>query len=297
LAHWLTSADHPLTARVLVNRLWQHHFGDGIVATENDFGVMGAAPSNQPLLDWLAGDFAAGGWRIKRMHRLMLLSAAYRMASTGDAAAERVDPQGALVWRFTPRRLEAETLRDTILAVSGRLNLTPRGPGIYPKISREVLETQSRPGSGWGASDASQAARRSVYVFIKRTLLVPELEVLDFPSTEETCEQRVTSTVAPQALTFLNGEFINQQAQAFAERLAREAGTGDEARVDLAYRLAFSRDPNEAEKTAVREFLRRHQVQIERESAGSLAGDEARRRALSALCLVLLNTNELAYLP
>ncbi len=219
LARWLARADHPLTARVIVNRLWQHHFGEGIVATENDFGVMGSAPSNQPLLDWLADELVSGGWRLKRLHRMMVLSEAYRMASTANAAAEKIDPSGALVWRFTPRRMEAEALRDTILAVSGRLNLAGWGPGVYPKISREVLETQSRPGDGWHPSAPAEAARRSVYVFVKRTLLVPELEVLDFPSTEETCEQRVVSTVAPQALTFLNGEFIHEQAQAFAERL------------------------------------------------------------------------------
>ena len=245
LAQWLVRRDHPLTARVIVNRLWQHHFGEGIVATENDFGVMGSAPSNQPLLDWLADELVAGGWRLKRMHRLMVLSEAYRMASTSNPAAEKIDPDGALVWRFTPRRMEAEALRDTILAVSGRLNLAGHGPGVYPKISRAVLETQSRPGDGWHTSGPAEAARRSVYVFVKRTLLVPELEVLDFPSTEETCEQRVVSTVAPQALTFLNGEFIHEQAQAFAERLAREAGSDAAARVELAYRLAFSRPPSE----------------------------------------------------
>ena len=135
----------PLTARVLVNRLWQHHFGDGIVATESDFGVMGALPTNQPLLDWLASELATGGWRMKRMHRLIVLSQTYQMASTGNVAAERIDPSGSLLWRFPPHRLEAEALRDTVLAVSGQLNLEARGPGVYPKISREVLETQSRP--------------------------------------------------------------------------------------------------------------------------------------------------------
>jgi hypothetical protein len=245
----------------MVNRLWQHHFGNGIVASENDFGTAGSAPSNPALLDWLASEFVAGGWRIKRMHRLMLLSESYRMASTSNAAAEKVDPQGALLWRFTPRRMEAEALRDTILAVSGQLNLLAHGPGVYPKISREVLETQSRPGDGWHTSEASQAARRSVYVFVKRTLLVPELEVLDFPSTEETCEQRIVSTVAPQALTFLNGEFIHEQAQAFAKRVANEGGADNAAR----------------------------------DSQGKVNAEAAALKALAAVCLVLLNTNELAY--
>jgi hypothetical protein len=296
LARWLARADHPLTARVLVNRLWQHHFGEGIVATENDFGVMGAAPSNQALLDWLASELASGGWRMKRMHRLMVLSQTYQMASAANAAAEAVDPDGALVWRFRPRRMEAEALRDTILATSGQLNLASHGPGVYPKISRAVLETQSRPGDGWRTSDPPEAARRSVYVFVKRTLLVPELEVLDFPATEESCAQRVVSTVAPQALTFLNGEFIHEQAAALAARLAREAGADHAARVDRAYRLAFSRLPTDGERAAVLEFLARQQAQIETDSQGKVTGEAARAKALTAFCLVLLNTNEFAYI-
>ncbi len=142
----------------------------------------------------------------------------------------------------------------------------------------------------------ADASRRSVYVFVKRTLLLPELEVLDFPSTEETCEQRVVSTVAPQALTFLNGEFINEQAQAFASRLANEAGADNAARIDRAYRLAFARMPSEQERASVIDFLAKQQIQIEADSKGQIAGEAARTKALAALCLVLLNTNEFAYL-
>jgi hypothetical protein len=293
LARWLTSPDHPLTARVIVNRLWQHHFGEGIVATENDFGVMGVAPSNQELLDWLATDLIAGGWKLKRMHRMMVLSRTYQMSSAPNSAAESVDPDGKLLWRFRPRRLEAETVRDAILSVSGQLNPTGRGPSVFPKISRAVLETQSRPGDGWKTSAPTEAARRSIYVFVKRTLLVPEMEVLDFPSTEETCEQRVVSTVAPQALTFLNGEFIHEQAQAFADRLQREAPGDRGAQVVRAYRLAFSRLPTQHELAAVLRFLAQQQAQI---AADSPAEPEAApRKALAAMCLVLLNANEFAY--
>jgi hypothetical protein len=295
LARWLTSGMHPLTARVMINRLWQHHFGDGIVATENDFGVMGTPPTNQALLDWLASEFVAGGWQMKRMHRLMVLSQTYQMDSSPNAAAEQVDPAGTLHWRFTPRRMEAEAVRDTILAVSGTLNSASSGASVYPKISRAVLETQSRPGDGWNTSSPTEAARRSVYVAVKRTLLVPELEVLDFPSTEETCEQRVVSTVAPQALTFLNGEFIHEQAQAFAERLAREAGPDNTNRIVRAYLLAFSRLPNEQERTALLQFLAQHSQQIEKDTGGKVFGTAAQAQALSAMCLVLLNTNEFAY--
>ncbi len=280
----------------MANRLWQHHFGDGIVATENDFGVMGAPPSNQALLDWLASELASGGWRMKQMHRLMVLSQTYQMASSPNPAAEAVDPEDKLQWRFRPRRVEAEALRDMILAVSGQLNPAAGGPSVFPKISREVLETQSRPGDGWRNSSPNEAARRSVYVFVKRTLLVPELEVLDFPSTEETCEQRVVSTVAPQALTFLNGEFIHEQSQAFAERLAREAGDDDTARIERAYRLAFSRLPSDAERVAVRDFLAQQQAQVVADANGQATVAAARLQAWTALCLVLFNTNEFAYL-
>ncbi len=294
LARWLVSPEHPLTARVMVNRLWQHHFGEGIVATENDFGVMGAAPLNQRLLDWLASELMSGGWKLKRMHRLMVLSQTYQMSSAPNSEAEKADPDGTVLWRFTPQRMEAEALRDTVLAVSGQLNLASRGPSIYPKISREVLETQSRPGDGWKTSQPSEAARRSVYVFVKRTLLVPELEVLDFPSTEETCEQRVVSTVAPQALTLLNGEFIHEQAQAFARRLASEAPGDVGSQVIRAYRLALSRLPTDQEFAAVLKFLAQQQSQITADAPADVA--QAPQKALAALCLVLLNTNEFAYL-
>jgi len=256
---------------------------------------MGAAPTNQPLLDWLASELVAGGWRIKRMQRMIVLSETYRMASTGNPAAEKIDPANALLWRFTPQRMEAETLRDAILATSGQLNLAAGGPGVYPKISREVLETQSRPGDGWRESPPAEAARRSVFVFVKRTLLVPELEVLDFPSTEETCEQRVVSTVAPQALTFLNGAFINEQATVFAERLAREVGDDNASRIVSAYRIALGRLPSNAELAAVLGFLGQQQAQIAADAKAGLSREAVRMQALAAFALVLFNTNEFAY--
>ncbi len=296
LARWLMSADHPLTARVMVNRLWQHHFGDGLVASENDFGVMGEPPSNQPLLDWLASELVAGGWRMKRMHRMMVLSETYRMSSAGNQQAMRRDPTGALLWRFRPRRLEAEALRDTILAVAGQLNLKAGGPSVFPKISRAVLETQSVPGNGWTPSEPAEAQRRSVYIFVKRTLIVPELDVLDFPATEESCAQRIVSTVAPQALTLLNGEFMHEQAAAMASRLAREVGRDDSARIERAYTLAFGRLPSENERTALLEFLDRQRGQIAADSPEEETVKTIDFKALSALCLVILNTNEFAYL-
>ncbi len=280
----------------MVNRLWQHHFGDGLVASENDFGVMGDEPSHGELLDWLASELVSGGWRMKRMHRLMVLSETYRMASTSSPVAAAADPNDRLLWRFPPRRLSAEALRDSILAVSGQLNRDAGGPSVYPKISQAVLETQSRPGDGWKTSPPAEAARRSVYIFVKRTLIVPEMEVLDFPGTEESCQQRVVSTVAPQALTLLNGEFMHEQAQALAERLNREAGRDDEARIERVYRLVFCRPPRDEERAMVREFLDRQRGQIVADSPDDETVKTIDSKALKALCLVLLNTNEFAYL-
>ncbi len=296
LARWLVTPDHPLTARVMVNRIWQHHFGDGLVASENDFGVMGDPPANQALLDWLASELVAGGWRMKRMHRMMVLSETYRMSSAANEKAMQVDPAGALLWRYRPRRLEAEALRDAVLAVSGQLNLKAGGPSVFPKISREVLETQSVPGNGWNSSEPAETQRRSVYVFVKRTLIVPELDVLDFPATEESCAQRIVSTVAPQALTLLNGEFMHEQAAAMAARLIRETGRDDHARIERAYMLAFGRQPGEQERAAVLEFLDRQRGQIVADSPEGETVKSIDFKSLAAMCLVLLNTNEFAYL-
>ncbi len=224
LAAWLTRPDHPLTARVWVNRIWQHHFGDGLVGSENDFGVMGEMPTHPELLDWLASELVAGGWRLKPLHRLIVLSNTYQMSSDVRPAVAARDPADDLLWRYPARRLEAEAVRDCVLETAGTLNRERGGPSVYPAISPEVLASQSKPGNGWGKSDAAQAARRSIYVFVKRTLLVPELEVLDFPDTNGTCEQRVVSTVAPQALTWFNGAFIRDQAQSAGRATGSRGG-------------------------------------------------------------------------
>ena len=300
LARWLARPEHPLTARVIVNRVWQHHFGDGLVGTENDFGVMGEAPSNAALLDWLASEFTAGGWRMKALHRLIVTSNMYQMSSQRRAELSEKDPGDDLLARYPSRRLEAEAIRDCVLAASGQLVAERGGPSVYPVISPSVLASQSRPGDGWGKTDPAQVARRSVYVFVKRTLLVPELEVLDFPDTNGVCEQRVVSTVAPQALTWLNGDFIREQARHFATRLAKEAGADDAARIDLAYRLALARRPTDAERAAVQAFLSRHKEQITADAASGKEASadkptDARQQALEGFCLVLLNANEFVY--
>jgi hypothetical protein len=300
LARWVASPDNPLTARVMVNRVWQHHFGKGIVGTPNDLGVMGDEPTHPELLDWLAAKFVADGWKLKPLHKLIVLSNAYQTSSTLDGEEPKGgDKRLALFGRYRQRRLEAEALRDAVLAVSGQLNPEHGGPSVYPPLPRAVLEGQSRPGEGWGKSDARQAARRSVYVYCKRALRPPELDLLDAPDTTSSCERRPVSTTAPQALTFLNGAFLNEEAAAFAERLRKEAGVDDPAaQVARSYALALGRPPRADEVEKVVAFLEKQQRQIRKdaETAGKpLAEDEAKMKALAAFCLVLFNTNEFAY--
>jgi hypothetical protein len=290
LARWIAGADNPLTARVMVNRVWAWHFGKGLVATPSDFGVAGERPSHPELLDWLASEFVAGGWRLKRLHRLLVLSSAYQTSAVLEPGDRRGDERLALFGRWRQHRAEAEVVRDSVLAVSGRLNPERGGPSVYPPLPRAVLESQSRPGSGWGKSDARQSARRSVYVFSKRSLALPELELLDAPDSASSCEQRPLSTTAPQALTFLNGAFMQEQAGHFAERLRREAGADDAAQVRLAFELALCRSPRADEVRLALDFLGRQQALLQSEGRPRSDG-----RAMAALCLVLLNANEFVY--
>ncbi|MBL9122249.1 MAG: DUF1553 domain-containing protein, partial [Planctomycetaceae bacterium] len=304
LARWLANPQHPLTARVIVNRVWQHHFGDGLVGTESDFGVMGETPSHPELLDWLATEFVANGWRLKPLHRQILLSNTYQQAAAANAAAARSDVEVNLLWRWPARRLEAEVVRDQVLAAAGTLNLERGGPSVFPHVSEAVLASQSRPGSGWGKSDPRQQVRRSLYVFVKRTLPIPELEVLDAPNTNQGCEQRVVSTVAPQALTYLNGRFMSEQAKLLAERVLREtAGPPDSTpaqqrgpQLDRLFELTLCRLPTERERQVMADFLGRQQSQIAGDSqAAGRDGSAAENLALESLCLVVLNSNEFFY--
>jgi hypothetical protein len=286
LANWIASKDNPLTARVIVNRLWQHHFGRGLVPTPSDFGKLGEQPTHPELLDWLAADFVEGGWQMKRMHKLIMTSAAYRMSSRGGEKALAVDGGNSLYWRFSMRRLSAEEVRDSILAVSGRLNLKMGGPSVYPPIPKEVLAGQSVPGQGWGKSSPEEASRRSVYVHVKRSLLVPILSTHDQADTDNSCAVRYTTTVPTQALGMLNGEFVNEQAGFLAERLKREAPGDLAAQARLAIRLTTGRKPGDDEvrkDVAFVEALR---------AKARLSTDDALKR----YCLMILNTNEFVYL-
>lgn len=285
LARWMTDPSNPLVARVIVNRIWQGHFGEGLVQTENDFGVMGYPPTHPELLDWLANSLIQGGWKLKDLHRQIVLCQTYSQASTWREDAAKIDQENKYLWRFPYRRLDAEPIRDAILASNGTLNPKLGGPGVYPKIAAEVLAGQSRPGSGWGKSTPEDAARRSAYIFVKRSLLVPFFELMDLPDTTTSCEQRNVSTIPTQALTLLNGEFVNEQAKLLAQRVARENGDLKQ-QITRAYRLTLGREPSTDELTQSMKFVQQRQASDNKTDSDG---------ALAALCLVLYNLNEFFY--
>lgn len=272
LAKWITAPDNPLTARVMVNRIWHYHFGRGIVSTPNDFGRMGAAPTHKELLDYLANEFVASGFSVKHMHRLILLSMTWQQASnTVNAKAEESDPENKLLWKFQRRRLEAEELRDAMLSVSGQLNTKQFGPSIMIPIEKELTEALYKPSQWKPDKDPSQFQRRSIYLIAKRNLHLPLMEVFDAPDALVSCARRETSTHAPQALELLNGTFSNAQAEAFASRLAKAKGNA----IDEAFLLAAGRLPNERER--------------------SLAAAFVKQRSLKEFALAVLNLNAFLY--
>jgi mono/diheme cytochrome c family protein len=309
LAEWVASPENPLTARVMVNRIWQHHFGRGIVRSASDFGYRGTPPTHPELLDWLAAEFVeptwvsrashgtgaapnppvhTGGspWTLKRLHRLIVTSNAYRMSSRPDPAALAKDPENDLLWRFDLRRLSAEEVRDSVLAVSGNLNRKIGGPSIYPHIQREVLQGQSMPGVGWRPSPPEEAARRSVYVHVKRSLPVPFLNAFDAADPDSSCPVRFTTTQPTQALAMLNGEFLNAQAKVFADDVRKAAGDDPAAQVRLVLWRVTQREPAAKEVERGVGFLARL-----RESHQRPAAD-----VLRDFCLLALNLNEFVYL-
>lgn len=257
LAGRIASADNPLTARVLVNRLWQHHFGKGLVETANDFGVNGSAPSHPELLDWLANEFVAGGWRIKPVHRLIVLSSTYRQASqvSGSHPGVAKDPTNRLLWRFPRRRLSAEEVRDAMLLVSGRLNERMAGPSVMVPVEPDLVQLLYAP-SQWAVTpDRGEHDRRSVYLIAKRNLRLPFLEAFDQPDAQTSCATRESSTHPLQALELLNGRLANELAKAFARRLRLEAGPERARVVECAFLWATGRLPTAKEKELAVRFL------------------------------------------
>jgi hypothetical protein len=276
---------------VAVNRIWQYHFGKGIVKTPSDFGVTGDRPTHPELLDWLATEFVKRGWSWKAMHRLILLSNAYRQSSQFNKLAAAKDPENRLLWRMNPRRLEAEPLRDSVLAVSGKLNPEMFGPGIYPRIDPDIINTGSRPRWPLNAKDDHSTWRRSVYIFVKRSVLLPLIEVFDCPATVVSGPSRAVSTVSPQALALMNNEFVLQQSGFFAERVAREAGADRRAQAVRAFKIALNRPPNAKEIEWSLSFLKSQADGYARRNNG-----EPEASALRDFCHAIINLNEFIYI-
>jgi hypothetical protein len=300
LAEWLTNKQNPLTARVMVNRLWQHHFGEGLVRTPSNFGKLGEAPTHPELLDWLALEFMnaefgmrnaesqtnpqstvrnpqSKGWSLKPMHRLMLTSQAYQMRSDDIAANVALDPENKLLWRMPRMRLEAEILRDAMLAVAGNLDRSLGGPCVYPYIDPKLFQSSTKRTWAGKPDDDPTTWRRSLYVYSKRSIRYPLFETFDQPNLVNSCERRNRSTIAPQALLLMSNNFVLLEAQKFAERLQKEAGADVAKQVERAYQLALGRAPSEFER------------------AKTLAFVQSTPNGLAEFCQALFNLNEFVY--
>ena len=283
LAAWIAAPENPLTWRVLANRVWQHHFGRGLVATPSNFGVSGGAPSHPELLDWLASRLIADGGRLKPFHRLILSSATYRQSSHDRVEGRQIDPANELLWRMNVRRLEAEAIRDAVLSTSGRLNFEAGGPGIKPRIRAELLTGSQR--NKWPRIDreGEEHFRRSVYIYVKRQLLMPIMELFDAPTTTDSCAARMTSVVPTQALLLMNDDFIEEQSGFLAERAVAERGDELPRVLTRMFELALGRPPDPSRLHEVVSFVR------SRESHGD------RRSALADLAHVMFNSSEFVY--
>jgi hypothetical protein len=302
LADILADPANPLTSRVMVNRIWQYHFGRGIVGTTSDFGTKGDRPSHPALLDWLASEFMRSGWSMKGMHRLIMTSRTYQQSSRFDPSAAGADPDGKLLWRFPRQRLEGEEIRDASLEVAGLLNLKMGGPSVFPELPPGMSPTYS----GWKLTkDETERNRRSIYVFVKRNTRYPLFESFDMPDTHESCPRRNVTTTPLQALHLLNSELTLKWAEAFAARVIKSAGADLDKQIDAAYRFAFSRRPDQTEKETVRKFFERHRAIVAERAALNepLAlppelpdkADKVEAASLVDLCHMLMNANEFVY--
>lgn len=281
LANWLASPENPLTARVMVNRIWQARMGRGIVATANDFGTLGQRPTNQNLLDWLAVEFMEKNWSVKAIDRLIVLSGAYQQSASSDAAKSKIDPENKLFWRMNRRRMEGEIIRDSVLAVAGTLNSKVGGKPVLVPIEPEVyalIFTEGEPDNLWRTTpETAEHTRRSLYLLNKRSVRLPMLANFDQPDAMSSCPIRSTSTHALQSLSLFNSDFMQQQSNAFAARLVKEAGEDRVAQIRRAFQLALGRDVSAPELSLARAFLS--------------------KAPLSDFCLTLLNRNEFVYVP
>ncbi|MFN0102955.1 MAG: DUF1553 domain-containing protein [Bryobacteraceae bacterium] len=275
LAKWIASKDNPLTARVMVNRIWQHHFGTGIVATPSDFGVNGERPTHPELLDWLSHEFIESGWSVKAMHRLIMQSATYRQAAENPAAKQ--DPENKLYSRFPRRRLQAEEIRDGMLYLSNRLDPTRGGPSVFPALPADLADF-ARYGRGgalmWETNESeADMRRRSIYTFQRRSMPLPMMAAFDAPVFSESCDRRSATTTPLQALSLMNGNLVHEESQHLAALLIKEAGDSKPAQIRAAFQRILQRAPTSEETDRFASF------------PGSL----------DALCRVLLNSNEFLF--
>jgi hypothetical protein len=266
-----------------------------LARTVSDFGVRGERPTHPELLEWLAHDFVANGWKLKRLHRLILTSAVYMQDTEFDEERASIDPDNRLLWRRRPQRLEAEVLRDAVLSVSGTLNLEPFGPAFKPPIPAEAMVARNTKNPyPKDARDTPETRRRTVYMFHKRVVQHPLMQAFDGPDAAVSCGRRSTTTVAPQALALLNDTFFRDRAVDFAKRLIADGGVKPEAWVNRGYALALARFPSDSERSASVEFLR-NQIARRGEREKSLSSDETRVRAVADFCQTLFSLNEFVY--
>ena len=290
LAEFIASEDNPLTARVMMNRIWYQHFGQGIVTTPNNFGKMGTEPSNLALLDWLATEFVRQGWSVKQMQRLIMTSETYKMTSAYyDAPSSSKDSTDQFLWRFPVKRLEAEIIRDAALSASGDLNLEAGGPAFFPPVPKAIVAGAPIKGKWLITKDEPSTYKRSIYASVKRNLKYPMFDVFDQPNASLSCERREVTTVPTQALTLFNNETYLVQSQDLASRLQREAGSDPAAQVKLLYRIAYSRPASTKEVQQALEFLKTR-------GSGALQSGSLSLSPLAELAHVVLNSNEFVYI-
>jgi hypothetical protein len=299
-ARWLTRNDHPLTARVMVNRVWHWHFGRGLVETPNDFGNMGQSPSHPELLDWLATGFVEDDWKIKNLHRLIMNSAVYRQSSQyGGEQHLDADPENRLLWRMNRRRLEAEALWDAVHTTAGTINLAMGGPPVVPPLAGDEIASLREKWHWVVSADPAQHTRRGIYILVRRNFKFPMFEVFDTPVTSQSCPVRDVTTVAPQALWGLNNKSVFRQSMHMAARIVQEVGEDPAAQVDRAWRVALGRPPTGEEAASALELFEELQANSPTplgnppEALQSVAPSQA--QALTKLCLALFNLSEFAF--
>lgn len=298
MAQWITDVEQgagALLARVIVNRVWQHHFGEGLVRTVSDFGTRGERPSHPELLEWLSAEFIRSGWSLKHLHRLILNSAAYQQGVVFNASCAAVDPENRLLWRRRPRRLEAEALRDAMLLVAGSLNPAMHGPSFKPPIAPEAMQARNvKQPYPRDAQDTPETRRRSIYMFHKRVVQYPLMQAFDAPDAQVSCGRRVNTTVAPQALALLNDPFIRLRASDMTARLRQEAGDQVDSQIARALELAFSRAGTTAELSEAQAFVSA-QTDSRCERDPQLSRERSQRLAITDLCQMLFASNEFIY--